>query len=189
MEESKPELRRTLHARLGAISTGEREAATARIARTVRRLPELDGARTVLAYASLPAEVGTDELLEEAWRRGVRVVLPRCGPGDERMTLHRTEGVEQLSVGRYGIREPARECEQISTGEVDLALVPGVGWDRDRWRLGRGAGYYDRLLGSPDWRGLTVGLFYAAQEVERVPRDPWDVPLDLIVTEREVVRR
>ena len=187
--ESKAELRRMLRTRLAAMSIEEREAATGRIARAIWSLPEMDKARNVLAYASLSTEVGTDGLLAEAWRRGMRVVLPRCGPGDERMTLHRTEGAEKLSVGRYGIREPADGCETVPTGEVDLALVPGLGWDRDRWRLGRGAGYYDRLLGSPDWRGLTIGLFYAAQEVEKVPRDPWDVPLDLIVTEREVVRR
>jgi len=186
---SKDELRRILHARLAAMSIEERRAATSVIQGAVRSLPEVRGAGTVLGYASLPLEVGTDELLSEAWRRGRRVVLPRCGAGGGRMTLHQTRGAEELSPGRYGIREPAEECEAISIGEIEVALVPGLGWDRNRSRLGRGAGYYDRLLGSPEWGGLTVGLFYSAQELEEIPRDPWDVPLDLIVTERKVIRR
>jgi 5-formyltetrahydrofolate cyclo-ligase len=66
---------------------------------------------------------------------------------------------------------------------VDAALVPGLAWDRDGRRLGRGAGYYDRLLASPGWRAFRCGVFFAGQEVARVPVEAWDVRLDAVVTE------
>jgi 5-formyltetrahydrofolate cyclo-ligase len=72
--------------------------------------------------------------------------------------------------------------------EVDAALVPGLGWDRSGGRIGRGAGYYDRLFADPEWRGFRCGLFFAAQEADVLPTDPWDAPLDAVVTEREVWR-
>jgi 5-formyltetrahydrofolate cyclo-ligase len=72
--------------------------------------------------------------------------------------------------------------------EVDLAFIPGLAWDRGGHRLGRGAGFYDRLLGDPRWRGFRCGLFFAAQEVPRIPFDPWDAQLDAIITEAETWR-
>jgi len=91
-------------------------------------------------------------------------------------------------VGAYGIREPDAACPLVSIEEIDAALVPGLAWDRRGGRMGRGAGYYDRLLGSPGWRGFVCGLFLAAQEFDRLLMEPWDVRLDAVVTEAEVLR-
>jgi 5-formyltetrahydrofolate cyclo-ligase len=76
----------------------------------------------------------------------------------------------------------------VDVHEVDVALVPGLAWDRRGARLGRGAGYYDRLFLRPSWRGFRCGLFFAAQEFDRLPANRMDAPLDAVVTEREIVR-
>jgi 5-formyltetrahydrofolate cyclo-ligase len=186
---SKEALRRALRERLRALGPGEREAA-ARVAEArVWTVPEVAAARVLLLYAHLPGEVPTDAIAREAMRRGVTVVYPRCVTGTRTLTLHALERLEALREGAYGIREPDVEvCPLVRVDQVDAALVPGLGWDRAGGRIGRGAGYYDRLFADPGWRGFRCGLFFAAQEADAVPTDAWDAPLDAVVTEREVWR-
>jgi 5-formyltetrahydrofolate cyclo-ligase len=184
---NKDALRAGARAVLRALPADARAAAEAEVARRVWTVPEIAHARTLLIYASLPEEVGTDAMAAEARRRGVDVVYPRC-LADRTMVLHAVDTPDALLPGRYGIREPdADACPVHRVEEVDAALIPGLAWDRAGHRLGRGAGYYDRLLADPRWRGFRCGLFFAAQEILAVPHDDWDVRLDAIVTDREIV--
>lgn len=184
----KDALRADARAVLRALSADARAAAEAEIARRVWTVPEIAGARALLIYASLPEEVSTDAIAEEARRRGMVLVYPRCLP-DRALALHAVDTPDALLAGRFGIREPdADACPIHRVEDVDAALIPGLAWDRAGHRLGRGAGYYDRLLADPRWRGFRCGLFFAAQETPAIPRDEWDVRLDAVVTEREVVR-
>jgi 5-formyltetrahydrofolate cyclo-ligase len=187
---TKAALRATARARLAAISPGARAAAEAEIARRVWTVPEIAGARTLLLFASLPSEVHTDAIAAAARARGIVVTYPRCLPETREMRLHSVAAVDELRTGAYGIREPDEAaCPLVGTEEIDAALVPGLAWDRAGGRLGRGAGYYDRLLAAPAWRGFVCGIFFAAQEADAVPADPWDVAMDAVVTDREVWRR
>ena len=188
--QSKEALRRELKERLRALGPVEREAAALSAGARAWTVPEVAAARVLLLYAHLPGEVATDAIAREAMRRGATVVYPRCVTGTRTLTLHALERLEALREGAYGIREPDVEvCPLVRVDQVDAALVPGLGWDRSGGRIGRGAGYYDRLFADPGWRGFRCGLFFAAQEADAVPTDPWDAPLDAVVTEREVWRR
>lgn len=184
---TKAELRRRMRARLAAMSPAERAAAGERIAERVWSLPQVAEARALLLYASLPEEAPTAEIAREARRRGIVVTYPRCLPETREMALHRVGAEEELVPGSYGLLEPGEECPRLALEEIDVALVPGLAWDRAGRRLGRGAGYYDRLFARPGWRGARVGLFFALQEAEAVPADAWDRELDAVVTEQEVV--
>lgn len=184
---TKAELRRKMRARLAAMTPAERAAAGERIAERVWSLPQVAGARTLLLYASLPEEAPTAEIAREARRRGLVVTYPRCLPETREMALHRVGAEEELMPGSYGLLEPGEGCPLLALEEIDVALVPGLAWDRAGRRLGRGAGYYDRLFARPGWRGAPVGLFFALQEAEAVPADAWDRRLDAVVTEEEVV--
>ena len=83
------------------------------------------------------------------------------------MTLHRVASIDHLRTGSYGIREPEVErCPEVAEASIDAALVPGLAWDRRGSRLGRGAGYYDRLFGNAAWRGFRCGIFFSFQEME-----------------------
>lgn len=181
-------MRADARARLRTLPPGERERAGLEIGRRVWQLPELAGAGCLLVYASLPEEVPTDRIARDALRRGIRLAYPRTGPGG-RMELHAVNDPGGLRVGRWGIREPDPAAHpEIPVAQVDAALVPGLAWDRAGARLGRGGGFYDRLLGAAEWRGFACGLFFAAQEVPQVRVEPWDRALNAVVTERETWR-
>ena len=154
--------------------------------RAVRALlcgfPRYATARSVIGYIADENEVPTATLLEDAARDGRTVYLPLTAGG-----LVRWRPGDGLSVGRGGVREPARATpEDPETPAV--ALLPVVAWDRYGVRLGRGGGFYDRLFAALT-RGITrVGLAYEFQECSELPRDPWDVSLDFVITERRMVR-
>lgn len=186
----KQRLRNRARQRLGTLTTDDRDGYSRRIADLVWQLPEAARASAILLYASVGQEVQTARIADEARRRGILVTYPRCLPEANEMTLHRVEDdVDLLPHGRFGIREPAPHCPITAVGDIDIAFLPGVGWDRSGHRLGRGAGFYDRLLSDPEWRAFACGLFFSIQEVATIPHDPWDVPLDAVVTERGVWRR
>ena len=183
---TKAVLRREMIARLRAQAPADRARAGEQIARRVWELPEVAEARVLLLYASLPEEVPTDSVASEALRRGVTVLYPRSALGGS-MALHQVGAVDQLQVGRFGIREPDPAVHpQFTISAMEAALTPGLAWDRTGRRLGRGGGFYDRLLASSEWKGFRCGAFFAAQEVPSIPADPWDIPLECVVTEREV---
>lgn len=185
---TKTEARAEARARLRLMSPAERRRAGERIAERVWDLPAIAGARSLLLYASLPEEVPTDAIADEALRRGVIITYPRCLPETRRMTLHVLKDLAELrEAGSYGIREPDAACPLLALRDIDAVLVPGLAWDRRGRRLGRGAGYYDRLFADPEWRAFRCGLFFAVQEIPGIPVDPWDVALDAVVTEKEIM--
>jgi 5-formyltetrahydrofolate cyclo-ligase len=184
----KARLRAQARERLVALSARDQAALGARIEHRVWSVPAMQTARSVLLYASLPGEVPTDDIAAQARAQGIDVVYPRCLIGSREMALHRVDSPAGLQTrGRFGIREPLPTLPEVRPGSIDVALIPGLAWDRTGHRLGRGAGYYDRMLGMAEWRGARIGLFFSVQELERIPFDPWDAPLDAVVTELEII--
>lgn len=182
---TKAELRAEARRRLRALDPAARATAEAEIDRRVWTVPEVAAARTLLLFADLPEEVRTDAIAADALASGVAIVYPRVLPDTRGMTLHLVTSLDHLRTGSYGIREPDVErCPAVPESLVDAALVPGLAWDRRGSRLGRGAGYYDRLFADPTWRGFRCGIFFALQEFDAIPADPWDLPLDAVVTDR-----
>ena len=147
------------------------------------RLPQLAQADTVLLFYGMGFEVDTRPILDELYRQGKRVLLPRCLP-EHRMEA-RCYDPDRLTHHRYGMWEPSEDCPVVDKGQIDLILVPALCYDRSRVRLGRGGGFYDRYLA--DFTGFTVGLCRAALLRDAVPRDDWDAPVDLVLTERETI--
>lgn len=157
----------------------------------VLRLEEYRAAGTVLAYAGVGSELDTGGFIREVLGSGRRLVLPRVDREGRRLELYevRDPGVE-LVPGVWGIPEPdPARARRVGLEEVGFVLVPGVAFDRCGGRLGHGAGYYDRLLGGAGRLPPLVGAAFEAQIVERVPMEPHDVFVDLVVTERGVYRR
>jgi 5-formyltetrahydrofolate cyclo-ligase len=140
--------------------------------------PKLRSAHIVGGFWPLPEEIDIRPLLHALHDRRQRICLPVTGRRGHPLTFHEWHPETELSTGRFGTSHPdgARLIP-------DLLLMPLLGFDRQGTRLGYGGGYYDRTFDKLSKRPRLVGIAFAAQELDEIPRDAHDVPLDLIITE------
>lgn len=147
-------------------------------------LPEFQKAKTVLFYASFDGEVDTLEMMERTLKSGKKIALPSIYTKDKSITpvyVHNLK--EDLVLGPYGIHESRlKEQHPASLDDIDLAVVPGVAFDKDGFRLGRGAGYYDRFLVRLSHEVPAIGLAFDFQIVSRLPRHGHDVPMARVLS-------
>lgn len=144
----------------------------------VEQLPQFIKAKTVLAYWSLPDEVNTHSFIQK-WYRQKRFVLPVVKGND--LDLRIFNGIEWMEKGAaFGILEPANPAETLEIDDIDLVIVPGVAFDAKGNRLGRGKGYYDKLLASH--KLYKVGVCFPFQLIPEVAVSTHDIPMDLVVT-------
>ncbi len=147
--------------------------------------PRFHRVQTVALYAPVRNEVATDRLFSALSRRGARIAYPRV-IGDD-LTFHQVLHSQELVPGAFGVAEPSSECLRVVDEEIDLVVVPGVAFDRRGHRLGYGKGYYDRFLAARhDAGGRLVGFCYDFQLVESLPVEKHDVPMDLLITDRQL---
>lgn len=150
-------------------------------------LPEVQVARTVLAFASFRSEVLTDPFLHWCSRRGKCVGLPRI-EGPRHMEAFQVEDVVlDLRPGFYEIPEPASGLPQLKPGDIDVILVPGSAFDRRGGRLGYGGGFYDTYMSRAP-QAFRVAVGFATQLVDEVPAEDHDLRVDALVTETGVLR-
>ena len=149
------------------------------VMRGVEELAEFRRAKVVLLYWSMTDEVQTHAFVER-WYKEKTLLLP-CVVGDDLVLRHYT-GPECMVAGeQFGIGEPTGK-EYTDLASVEVIVVPGVAFDRQRNRMGRGRGFYDRLLkGTPN--AVKVGVAYDFQVLDAIPTEPHDVKMDRIVTE------
>ncbi len=160
----------------------------------VERLPALPGFRgagTVLLYASIfPEEFDTGRMLRRALDLGKRLLCPRVVKAERRLALFAIGDLSgDFSPGTLGIPEPREGLVEVGPEEVDWALVPGLGYDAHCYRIGRGAGHYDRLLtrlrpDAPRW-----SLCLSSQWVQELPVEPHDQPLDGVADPSQTITR
>lgn len=161
------------------------------IQRRIKQLPEYQSAHAIMSYVSMGKEVATHQLLTAILEDGKIAVIPWC-EGDD-LRLFRFASFEELQPGPLGILEPQLELRSrgdklFLPQDLDLILTPGLGFDRNGNRLGRGRGYYDRFLKIVPQDAVRVGLCFECQLVEAVPVSSNDEPMDLIITEYETYR-
>jgi 5-formyltetrahydrofolate cyclo-ligase len=197
----KKEVRRVVRDRLNALSGPELQQKSERIARTLFGTPWWAEAQWVFAYIAMPSEVETRPIIVRAYRDRKHVAIPRI-EGDE-LVFYRYDGsTHELLPNQFGILEPdpgwavvdpcrlVLEWPEPAGSRPLLILAPGMSFDRSRNRLGRGKGFYDRLLAAVRCAPVgfsVVGLAYSEQLIGDIPVHDHDEQLDGVVTDLEVI--
>lgn len=156
----------------------------------VIQLHEYVRARGIACYVNKDSEVNTRRLIRNALDREKRVLVPVVKKGEIELFFSELKDLgSDLAPGNFGIPEPRPEAVRpVSLDEVDIIFVPGIVWDRDGYRLGWGRGYFDRAIKRLPSHVRSAGLAFNMQLINRVPRDQFDVPVNLVVTESRVIR-
>lgn len=177
----KETIRLRVKARKSLLTDAERRSAAERVFAMLEHTAPFMMAESVLMYHSLPDELSTREFIDR-WAARKRFFLPRVnGVNLDILPYERT----RLHLGAFNIEEPDGD-ETVDISRIDLVVVPGVAYDRHGNRIGRGKGYYDRLL--HDTRATTVGVAYACQLCDDIEPDEHDVPVHYVITENEIIR-
>ncbi|MHC1630366.1 MAG: 5-formyltetrahydrofolate cyclo-ligase [Methanoculleaceae archaeon] len=146
----------------------------------------LEPYRTVLVYMSKPPEVDTRPLATELLKRGVRLVVPIIERETRSLRLSQIGDLSHLVPSTFNVPEPIGSEVPVDPMSIEAAVIPMIAFDRSGSRLGYGAGYFDRFL-SQNRHINAIGIAFSGQEVDRIPPDPLDIPMDCIITEREII--
>jgi 5-formyltetrahydrofolate cyclo-ligase len=182
-------LRKTLRAARAGLSPRARRDAAKRIAELVAQTHWLRPGTRVALYVAVAEEIDTSPLIALAMRRSAEIFLPRIENHRERRMTFSPPGPHRR-YNRYGIAEPDTTA-RIAASALQLIFVPLVGFDARGNRLGMGAGYYDRALAfrrrRNHWYGpRLIGIAHSCQQVDAIDPTPTDIPLDAVVTERDI---
>jgi len=174
-------LRDEVRNQLRGISPDRRVTASVQARSLIERQNIWKSVRTILFYAPQPDELDIWPLVQDSLAAGKIVALPRFDSVAGKYAACRIQDfTSDIRVGQFGIREPGDHCAPVPLDKLDLILVPGIAFDVRGHRLGRGKGFYDRLLASV--LGITCGVAFDEQIVERIPVEAHDIRLNHVLT-------
>ena len=183
----KAELRRKLMDCLLAIPSEQRNERSRKACRILVSTAEFQGASTIMMFLSLPHEVDTSEAILHAWQLGKAVAVPKISWEQRHMIPVLINSLETgFSTGASGLRNPIAGMP-VPFGEIDLVVTPALGFDKQGNRLGRGGCYYDRFFANEELKAVRCGFGFAEQIVESIPVTEHDKPVDIIVTDEEII--
>lgn len=191
--ERKNKMRRDAYDRRAAQE--DKDGVSARACDRFIALPEYQAAKTAMWYIDCRSETRTTRYLkEELAKKEKTIIVPYCtvdDKGDNKLGLWRLDSFDDLVVGKWKILEPPRELwgnpdREVNPEDLDIVLVPGVGFDRNGGRMGNGQGYYDRLLERVRPDCPLIALCYETQLFDEILVAPHDVYMDKVVTEDAV---
>ena len=183
MPQTKQQIRATIAAQRKSFDFQWLERASDQIVTNFLTLEVFHSSETVALYMAIGGEVRMDSLFTECWKRGKRTCIPVFNAERNVYDMAEISPETCFKVGNYGIKEPISPT-LVPLDEIDLIAVPGVAFDLTRNRLGRGGGYYDRIL--EDFGGTSVAVAFGFQILEEIPVDPHDEPVDILITEIKV---
>lgn len=174
----KKSLRNNIRQAKGRFSTEELAFLSSKTTEKVLNDDDVKKSQVILLYSSLPDEVSTAELINTLYHEGKNILLPSV-VGDD-IELHEYCGKESMIVGAFGIMEPTGRLFS-DYNKINVAVIPGMAFDLQGNRLGRGKGYYDRFLPKIP-NAKKIGLCYPFQIVESVPVEAHDIPMDKVIS-------
>ena len=183
----KPQLRSEIKARLAHIDQVQRDEKSKRIRDLVVSSETFRDASVIMMFLSMPHEVDTTSMILHAWRQGKTIVVPKVSWQQRHMIPVEIKSLETgLATNGHGLRNPT-EGEPVPFEDIDLIITPGLAFDRNGNRLGRGGGYYDKFFATHEKETTKWAVAFSEQLVDKVPTADDDIPVDAVVTENEII--
>ena len=183
MNPTKKAIRQAMLERRNALSAEEAATRSEQIQEHVLRSAAFQKARCVALYAAFDQEVRTERLLREAVRQGKQAAFPRMKGRGPEMDFGEVRDQKEMVLSFFGFPEPAPSAPVVALPAIDLMVVPGLAFDREGFRVGFGAGCYDRVLAALRPEAGTCGIAYDFQVIDQVPRAAHDLAVKLLVSE------
>ena len=182
MIQTKAQLRRLLKTRRAHVPRAQHQAWSRSAQAHLLSSPLWTHARSVALYHPFPSEVSTALLLRAAWADRKRVVLPITPPMGQPLRFVQVHPETPRVPGPMGTQEPPGDSLHVRAEDLDLVILPGLGWDSTGTRMGYGGGYYDRSFATSS--AQRIQLAFALQEQPGLPREAHDLPMHGVVTEQ-----
>lgn len=184
LQTEKQQLRRYYREARRTLSSDEKRFIDCKISDNLLKSDLYRDAACIFCYVSTGDEIGTAAILEQALTDGKTLCVPLCGRAGE-MSARRIFSLDELKSGAYGIPEPSSGAPEIPPDGISLVIVPALSCDRNGYRLGYGGGYYDRFFART--RAVAAALCAESRLTDELPREPFDLPCNYIITERQVL--
>ncbi|WP_020402846.1 5-formyltetrahydrofolate cyclo-ligase [Gracilimonas tropica] len=187
LKEQKQELRDEVLTKRGKMPQKEWLSKSLRITEALTDSKFYDSSKVVHTYISMNQrkEVSTDELIEELFESDKKVVVPITNFSDHSLTHIELHSFGELITNKWGVREPGKKQDIVAVEALDLIVIPMAAADRKGNRLGYGKGFYDRFLEQS--KALKAGLVFSDFVYDEIPVEDFDVKLDVIITEDELI--
>lgn len=189
MREVKKNIRKNILQAKEALSHEIIEEKSQAIFDTLREKDYYKNAENVMIYITLGKEVITPTIIDDLMNKGKRVFVPLTVPKTKELIVSELKNFdEDLEVGHFGVLEPKKEATRpVDPSILDLVVVPGVAFDRRGFRVGYGAGYYDRFLTRLSEKATTIALAFDMQLIDEVPIEHFDMSVQYIITETQLL--
>lgn len=184
MQKNKEILRKVYKEIRLKIKKSDKKRKSLKIWRKIKKMDIYKNKKTIMFYYSKENEVDTRLMIEKSIKDGKRVILPKIINGE--LFPIQIEDLDNLREGPYGIKEPS-DAEGVDLSEIELIFVPGIVFDKKGYRIGYGGGYYDRFLSKLPSNTIKIGLAFSEQIIEQIPHEDWDIRMDILVTDKEVI--
>ena len=183
----KDQLRRQLQSRLAELSDEQRVQKSKKVCRNLISLTQFQDASVIMMYLPLPHETDISDAILAAWQLGKTVAVPKISWQQRHMIPVQINTLEtDFTTSRSGLRTPVNGMP-LAFEEIDLVVAPGLSFDKNGNRLGRGGSFYDRFFTNEKLDAAKCGFAFAEQLIESIPTTPNDVPVDFLVTDNEII--
>lgn len=184
--QSKHQLRETLKSRLKGMSPDDIQHQSEVIVQQLKSIYAPEKSSTIMLYMPMPTEVNVLSLLKSWVASSQRVCVPVVNWETREMTAKHIQSIDQpMKQLKFGLQVPESGVE-IDPAEIDFIVVPGLGFDRQGDRLGRGGGFYDKFLSNESMNAIRCGICFDCQIVEHIPVEEHDIRMNLVITDQYV---
>ncbi|OGO77579.1 MAG: 5-formyltetrahydrofolate cyclo-ligase [Clostridiales bacterium GWB2_37_7] len=187
-KDQKKLIRTSVLKKRNSLTPAEINKAERQIMVNLMKLDQFINSQNIFCYLSFRSEVPTQSIIEHCQQQGKNVYIPICITETKEMVITKYDSDVKLETSNYGVQEPSKSTIKLADRNIlDTSIMPGAVFDAKGYRIGYGAGYYDKFFSHIDKQIYKIALAFSFQVIDEVPKDEYDIPVDCIVTEQEII--